>query len=892
MAGFGVPRGPTNAPINYVGLNVGSSQWNAPVPVFWGMRRLSTNAMWFNDFKAKPASGKGKGGGGKGDQQMTYTASVCLGLCEGDSTLSVGNIWADGSTTTTTTLSALNMSFFSGTLSQAPWSYVTTNYPAQARSYSQTAYLGAANLPLGESATIPDNAFECTRTAGFAYTKTSSTSGWINPNSHAQSAGVDCLMSDIITDALTRVQYGMGFSSGDIGPITQYATYQRAQGLFFSPLCNSQEKMNELIDRWAISSNAWIYWSGTQLQFVPLGDSVVTGNGVTYTPVDDVAYNLGPDDFLTATGKNGGIVAFTRVDPDDAKNRTVLTITDRTLGYIDNPFEWKDDGLVDQFRLKDDSSTQADEICDPAVARIAVQLIGKRAAYIRNNYAVTVSSRYILCIPGTILTLTDPTIPISMVRVRVKTVARSGKDKDGKGTLAFVCEEFPGNVGTYYPPVAAAAIDTATTPVTNIAPGNINTPAVIEPASTFTGGVPKIIVAASGGETWGGAIVTLSFNGSDYSTLGTINAPAKQGVLTAALAAYAGANPDTTDTLSVDCTQSLTTPTPVDTADAEALRTLSLVAAQPVLSGGAYVLPSNGELLAFGDVSATGTYAADLSYLERGAYGTGPGAHSIGDQFTQIDVTGTDGTSVAFDIPPQYIGATIYLKLLSFNVFKQALQDPSTVVEYQYTPTGAGYGAGTAGAPLEPTGFGIVGSPGSNAVALGWAANAPADNVTSYTLWRAPGTGASFGSAVAVWSGAALADTDASLSGGTGYTYFLTANNAVGASPNTSGVDATTAEAGGAATSVVAVSASPYALGAPPAATWYVDIDNTSGGALEVDLPVGTPGLGQRIIITDAGGNAGTNAFTIKAGVTIDTIGVNNGWSTCRWNGVTWLRSA
>ena len=893
MSLFAQNQGPTAAPIIYGGLNVGSSQWNLPVPIMWGMRRLSTNAIWFNNFRSQPADGKGKGGGGKAQSAKTYTADVALALCEGVVD-DISHIWGNGSTTTTTTLSALNMVFFNGTLDQAPWGHVVTYYPAQARAYSQLAYLGAPGLALGESATIPDNAFECIRTNGFAYVQTSATSGWIDPNSHAQGPGVDCLMSDIVTDFLTNVQYGMNGGSGDIdASIDQLATYHRAQGLFFSPLINSQEKATDIIDRWAQLSNTWIFWDGTKYRFVPLGDSVITGNGVTYTPVDDVAYNLGPNDFLKPDGSSGGVVTVTRIDPADAKNRTALNFTDRTLGYINNPVEWKDDGLVSRYGLRDDSSVQADEICDPAVAKIAVQLIGKRNAYIRNTYAFKTSHRYILCLPGTILTLTDPTIPISMIRVRVKTVSRGGKDKNGNGTLSFVCEEFPGNVGTYYPPVASAAVNTATTPVTNLPPGNVNTPAIIEPASTFTGGVPKILIAASGGANWGGCYVLISFNGVDYSQIGQIQAPAKQGLLTANLAAFTGANPDTTDTLSVDCTQSLTTPTPVTDADATALRTLSLVAAQPILTGGAYVMPGNGELLAFGNVAATATYAADLTYLVRGAYGTAPGAHSTGDQFTQIDVSGTDATSVAYELPAQYIGQTVYLKFLSYNAFEQALQDETAVAEYQYTPTGAGYGTGTGGTPAEPSGLSLVGTPGSNAVALAWAANGAADNVTGYTLWRATGTGASFGSAAAVWSGAALAYTDTTIAAASGYTYFLTADNAVGQSPPTAGVNATTASSSGSGTSVVTVSSSPYQLGTPPALTWYVDIDNTSGAPLAIKLPTATPLLGQRIIITDAGGNAGTNAFTVENGTTpIDTVTVDNGWSTVRWNGAAWLRSA
>ena len=879
-------NGPTNSPINYSGLNVGTSQFNLPIPIFWGRRRLSTNAVWFNNFTAKPASGKGKGLGGKSNQQDTYYADVILGLCEGVLD-EITNIWANGSTTSVSTLSKLGMIPYYGTATQAPWSLVVTQYPNQAMAYAGLAYLAAPGLSLGESATIPDNGFECLRYAVFvdagSFVLINPTGGWINPNTHEESPSADCLLSDIITDFLTNVQYGMGFSAGDIGSISQYAAYQRAQGLFFSPLLVNQEKAADIIDRWAQLSNSWIYWSGTEIQFVPLGDSEVTGNGVTYTPVQDVAYNLTLADFIAPDGKDDGPVKVTRIDPADAHNRTVLDITDRTLGYIDNPFEWKCDALVDQFGLRDDSTTQADEICDPGVARIAVQLLGKRNAYIRNSYAFKTSYRFILCLPGTILTLTEPNIGLNAVRVRVKTIAEDEKDQ-----LSFVCEEFPGAVGTYYPPVASAAVNTATTPVINIEPGAVNTPAVVEPSSTYTGGTPKIIIAASGGEFWGGCTVNISFDGTSYSQIGTINGPAKQGLLTAALGAFAGTNPDTTETLAVDCTESLTIPAPVTDADATALRTLSLVAAQPTLVSGAYVLPSNGELLAFGAVTATATYAANLTYLERGAYGTAAGAHNIGDQFTLLDASGTDGTSVAYALPSQYIGQTLYLKLCSFNVFGQAQQDISTVLEYQYTPTGAGFGTATAGVPAEPTG--LTATPGPAQVGLAWNANAATDNVTSYSLYRAAGTSAAYGSAALIWKGLALAYTDSAVNSSTGYTYFLVANNAVGSSTNSAGVSATTTSSAGSVTTRVSTAASTYTIAAPTALTEYFDFTYTGASALQINLPA-SPVVGQVIFLTDEGGNAGTYPFTIKNGsTTVGMITVNGGWLPLRWNGANWLQ--
>src|ERR1700688_1790095 len=288
----------TPQPIWYSGLNVSSSQLDLPIPIFWGQRRLSTNAIWYGNFQKHSANSKGKGGLSKGQSQnYTYTAATITALCEGVVD-SIARAWSSASTTTTATLSELNQTFFSGTATQTPWSYTLTNYPTEARAYARTAYLASPKQQLGSSASIPDNAYECVRANGFAYTQTSE--GWIDPATHVQYTAIDCMMSDIITDLLTNVQYGLGFTSADLGSMTQYATYQRAQGFFFSPLLNQQSKGTEILDRWAQISNSWIYCDGTGFQFVPLGDAAVTGNGVTYTPDLSPAYALGVNDFLSS----------------------------------------------------------------------------------------------------------------------------------------------------------------------------------------------------------------------------------------------------------------------------------------------------------------------------------------------------------------------------------------------------------------------------------------------------------------------------------------------------------------------------------------------------------------------------------------------------------------
>lgn len=778
---------PTNAPIIYSGLNVSTSQWNLPVAIFWGTRRLSTNAMAYANFQKHAQSGKGggKGGGGKGGTVYTYTADVLLGLCEGPVD-SIAHIWASGSTTTTTTLSALKMVFFPGTRGQANWSYWQSKHPTLMQGYSQTAYLGATNLDLGQSATIPDNGFECVRASMFSWTRSGTSAGWINPNTHVQASATDVLMSDVITDLLTNVQYGELMPASYLAPMDQYAAYQRAQGIFVSPLLNSQEKANDKLNRWGQITNSWIFWTGVQLVCLPLADAPITGNGVTFTPQTDVAYTLSLDDLIAAQGEPP--VKIKRKDPADCYNRTTVSITDRTLGYIDNPRPWRDDTLIDAYGLRDNTSVSGGDICDPAVGDIVAQLIGKRAAYIRNTYSFKTNGRFILCLPGTVLM-----IPLNYtgrnVRVRVTSIA-----EDVNGILSFEAEEFPGTTGTYVPAQASDATTVALVPNEYAVPDSVNTPAIFEPPASFTGGTAKVIIAGSGENNWGGCNVYLSFDGTAYTRIGEITAPAPQGVLTSALSAFAGANPDTGHTLSVDCTQSGTAPEPVTTADADALRTLALVVGQPVISGSVAVVPTTGELLAFGAVAATGTYTADLTYLQRGQYGTSASAHAVGDQFTVIDVLGSSGTSIAFELPAQYIGAPLYIKLASYNAFGNAAQDLAACIEYRYTPTGAGYGSGTAGAPKTPTGLAML--PGPAQFALQWSANSVDDQVTSYRLYRANGSGAAFSSASVVWQGYALNFIDTTVSGATAYTYFLEAVNSVDASGHTVGVSATSGAGG------------------------------------------------------------------------------------------------
>jgi voltage-gated potassium channel Kch len=121
---------------------------------------------------------------------------------------------------------------------------------------------------------------------------------------------------------------------------------------------------------------------------------------------------------------------------------------------------------------------------------------------------------------------------------------------------------------------------------------------------------------------------------------------------------------------------------------------------QPTVTGDIAVVPTNGELLAFGSVAATGTYSANLTYLMRGQYETLPRAHASGEQFTVLDVLGAAGISISIDLPAQYIRSTLYLKLSSYNEFGNSRQDLSDCVEADTRPRGQDMARAPMGSPL------------------------------------------------------------------------------------------------------------------------------------------------------------------------------------------------
>lgn len=655
----------------YTGLQLQTSSSVVAVPVGWGLQRFAPNLIWYGDFKSKKKKVKA-GKGGPKQTEYTYSASIIQALCEG--TISgVDRAWKDDERST---LAALGFSLFTGTIPQAPWGYMTTNHPSEALGYSGTAYVAAANYDLGNQATLPNHSFEVRLP--------------LYDTGYAGTGDADCAL--IVEDMLTNTNYGVNFPSASIdsdtllsGPNAEttgdaaYQTYCRVMGFGMSPILSDSSDASSILDRWMKITNSEVVWTGYTLKFVPYAYSTITGNGAVFVPDTAPRYTLTDADFIS---KGVDPVDGSRIDPADAYNRLVIDIRERDNEYNGVPVEWKDQALIDVYGLRPASNYKADEVCDVAMATKVVSLMGKRNAYLRNEYAFTLGAEYCLLEPMDVVAIVDPRLGTFLVQIKEI-------EEDDDDQFQMVAREISGTVSTS---TGATQEPIGSVPQnTGASPGNVNTPIIFEPPADLSGGTPEVWAAVSGGDDinandkWGGCFVFVSADGgTTYQAIGQVESPARQGKLTAGYAAYGGANPDSTNVLAVSLRMSngdLQTVSPAEAADAATLCVIRD-------AGGTL------EYVSFEDAGLTGANTYNLTDVWRGFYRTAMSAHLTNAKFARLD-----DNVFRYTLPREYVGIPLKFKFQSYNIWSLGAQDLAGVTAYDYTPNGEGFKIAPPGTP-------------------------------------------------------------------------------------------------------------------------------------------------------------------------------------------------
>lgn len=694
--GFRKPKVPTTKP-EFTGVQVQTASSTLPVTLLYGRNRIAGNLWDYADFQSHEHTTKTKTGKGFGGSTTTttytYSATVVVGLCEGE-IADVGRAWkSDGSETTA---ADLGFTVFVGSMPQGAWGYMATAHPDHADHYPGLAYLAQANMDLGETASLQSLTFEphgILDSSQVGGTGDADPALMIDDFLTDGDHGCDARLADLLDyDAL--LSSVAATTTGD----SAYQTYCRAMGFGLSPAMSDQDVAATTLERWCLLTNTAPVWTGFSLKLVPWSAADVAGHGVTFKAPTAKVFDLTDADFFQDEGDTSDPVVASRSDEADGKNIVKLTVLDRDNAYNPVPVTWQEDNSIALYGRREGDAIEAKEVCEPDMAGVMVALFGQRMLFVRNQYQFRLDPRFDLLEPMDCGAISDPVLGAD-IPVRILEIEEGEDD-----VLSITAEHLPAtfDAGTgYFSGSLGAPPDLTTagraTPVTTnslAAPGPVNPPILFEPSASLAQALygstaARVLAAVSGGDgttanpNWGGANVWLSTDDVTYQPVGVIGGPARMGTTTSVLAAYALANPDTVDTLGVTLLMSNGELTGVTSADAAAGASLCYV---------------DGEILGFKDATLTGPNAYTLGgELYRGLHGSAAAGAASGVDFVRLD-----GAVFDLVLQPAYVGRLIYLKFQSFNVFGNSLEDLSTCTAYTFTPTGSGFSGadgGTTGAP-------------------------------------------------------------------------------------------------------------------------------------------------------------------------------------------------
>jgi hypothetical protein len=559
--------------------------------------------------------------------------------------------------TDTNAPTTLNLSLVSGALGQAALSYMTSKHPSKALGYSQVAYIFSSGLYLGYTPELPNYNYEVAGAFQFG--------GGI----------VDADVASCINSLLTDTGFGVGFPSTFLGSFTAARNCWTANGFFISPVIENQDSCASIVGKWLEAGMVGAFFSEQLLKFVPYSDTTAVGNGATYSPSTTPIASLTYDNFLV-DGKEEPI-KVERSAWEDAYNRAQVTFNNRANDYNPELIYEQDEQSIALFGLRIEDPQQWDFITTLTAAQYAASMRLQRSVYIRNTYSFRLPAKFAWLESMDVVTI--PLIDLSgTIPVRITKI-----DDDPIHGLEVTAEDFiwgtaapafnPKGTNNPNPPEGAQAD-----------PGSVAAPIIFEATSRVNQALAYQIWIGAAGQNpnWGGCHVWISRDNTNFvqidDILGNqaINAPARMGVTTTTLP-Y-GTDPDTTDSVTVDLSESAGQLASGTAADANNLATLCLV---------------DTELFSYETATLVGSSTYQLgTLLRRGQLGTIPAAHAIGAPFLRVD-----NAVFKYQLDPTYLNQALYFKFTSFNLYGNQEQSLASVTSYTFTPPGLqGTGWGTS----------------------------------------------------------------------------------------------------------------------------------------------------------------------------------------------------
>jgi hypothetical protein len=495
-----------------------------------------------------------------------------------------------------------------------------------------------------------------------------------------------------------------------LDPVTRELTRAqcRANRLWGSLSMNSQQAAREWIQNCLDAANCVAVMSGFSLKLMPRSEVSAAGNGLVYNaptasgPVADLDVDAG--DFVAA--KNELPLQFKRPARTDLSTVLQMQHINRSSDYQQIVSQFPDTANIMKYgtRLKDPVVNNA--IQDPAIAMALLRVMVRRRNWVECLGATfKLNARWQHLEAMDLVTITWRAMGLVKMPFRLT----SADDDDG---CLLNCEAEPWYYGMHSPVAQTFDGTTPYSPQVNNAAGSVNAPVIFEPPPRLYGAQNQaqlwIVTSSSNADYLGCQPYISTDGGTSYQTAGDpVVGNGVTGVTTADWPA--ASDPDTTNDLAVDLTESVGELASYQTADED-----NFVYPCYVEGGGSYDIPF--ELMAYATATLTATSKYTLkatgsgNKLRRGVWGCPAAAtgvdHPTGSRFALLPPDGAGIVKLTMD--PKWIGKTLYFKFPTFNTFGGAAQSLSDCTAYSYTPTGDSGSVNPAG--LAAAGFQVNGA--------------------------------------------------------------------------------------------------------------------------------------------------------------------------------------
>jgi hypothetical protein len=504
---------------------------------------------------------------------------------------------------------------------------------------------------------------------------------WLTPSTAWSSSSSLVLLSFKATSPPTYAAGLTNILDADSKELTRLQC--RAGGLWGSLSMDAQQAARDWLNLLCQAANCAPVWTGFKLKLIPRSEVSNYGNGaVYYSPT-------APGPVANLSTENGDLLAEKGVAPITVVNKartdvqTVLQMQhlDRSTNYNQVTTAEPDPAGIAIYGVRKADPVVNNAVHDIAIARALLRIALRRQNYVANTtFKFKANARFQLLEAMDLITLTDPLANINALPVRLTKV-------EEQEDYSLDCEAEPFIYGIHAPENITVTYPAGYSANVAASAGNVNTPVIFEPVARLSNNLNQLWFAVSSSNAaYGGCQVWISTDGGNSypNMLGTCLGNATTGLTVGDWPAHA--DPDTTEDLAVNLTESLGALASYQVADENNFTYPCYVA------GGTALTPY--ELMTYAVATLTSTYNYTLkatgggtNQLRRAVFGA-PGSagvdHPSGSRF--VFLLGEGVLKVGMD--PSWIGKTLYFKFLSFNTFGAALQSLSDVSPVTYTPIG------------------------------------------------------------------------------------------------------------------------------------------------------------------------------------------------------------